>query len=327
MPFTTQPTRPPRRLGRGLRILAGLVVLLAGAGFLGHLWWTGGDDVTETEPLPVRPPRANIEDYRIPVAPPEVVPTTLPAARQPPPTPAAQDQPVPRPQRVAVARGERKPIRLGDVAWNVGVINPQGENFQDGRQPLQALGCSLRLGQALIPIVLVDAISSHVGQQVVASVTTDIKSTDIGYEDKTLIPAGTRIVGNTVGVQELTVDQGRLAIVWTQMSAPEGFGGDPRYTQVSIGDASGQSVDGSGGMGGDVDYHWGRIVLYAALVTVFNVAQNEAFNDNEYGEEAAGTLGQFGNRVLDRTLDWRPTISIPAGTQGQVRIQKTTRVC
>jgi type IV secretory pathway VirB10-like protein len=111
------------------------------------------------------------------------------------------------------------------------------------------------------------------------------------------------------------------------MTNSDGFGGDLRYTQVSLGEALAASADGSGGLGGEVTYHWGKIFAYAILITLFNVAENEAFEDNDFGDETASTLGQFGNRVLDQSLDWRPKINIAKGTQVQIRVQKSTRIC
>jgi type IV secretory pathway VirB10-like protein len=321
MAFTTKPPAAPRRLGRGLSILGGIGVALAGIALVLHLWWDRLWPEPEPEPVPVEPPRARMQEYALP--PEEIEKAALPVTEHPPEVAA---QPRQRFRRAGGGRRDSEGIELADVAWNVGKAEVPRENFEDGRQPMQGAGCSIRLG-TVIPAVLETAIFSEIAQQVTARIITDVKSIDYGYRTKTLIPAGTIAIGQTVGAQELTLDRGRLAVVWHQLQNSDGFGGDRRYTQVSLGDAQGASADGSGGLGGEVNYHWGKIFAYAVLITLFNVAENEAFEDNEVGDEAASTLGQFGNRVLDRSLDWQPKISIAKGTAVQIRVQKTTRIC
>jgi type IV secretory pathway VirB10-like protein len=321
MAFTTRPPAAPRRLGRGLRILGGIGVALAGIALVLHLWWDQLWPAPEPEPVPVRPPRAKMEDYELPPA--AIEKAAVPVTEHPPEV--VEQQPRQRFRRAGGGR-EDYDIEIGDVAWNVGKAEVPRENFQDGRQPLQGTGCSIRLG-TMIPAVLETGIFSEIGQQVTARVATDVKSIDYGYRTKILIPQGTIAIGRTVGAQELTLDRGRLAVVWHQLQNSDGFGGDRRYTQVSLGEALAASADGSGGLGGEVNYHWGKIFAYAVLITLFNVAENEAFEDNDVGDEAASTLGQFGNRVLDRSLDWQPKIKIDPGTPVQIRVQKTTQIC
>jgi type IV secretory pathway VirB10-like protein len=323
MGLLTQPQAPRRKLGRGLRIVLGVVFLVFGAAVFVHLY---GPRLFQKEPEPER--RARPAPSRMAEFPPaEVTPTGVPAAERGEPGAAGQPQRR-QPVRAASAAQER-PIELGDIALNITPTAIERPDYQDGRQPLQGIGCSLSLGET-IPITLITGIFSEVGQQVRGRVQSNIYSSDIGYENKVLIPQGTITVGYTAGQQELTFERGRLGIVWNQMVAPKGsrgFGEDPTSMQVNIGDAFGASADGSGGMGGDVDYHWGKIFLYAAFVTLFNYVQNDAFEDSEAADEAGRTLGNFGNDVLRRTLDWKPEITIPQGAVGEVNVQKRTRVC
>lgn len=325
--FSSRPPVQARPVGRGLRIVLGVILILVACGFLGHIWfskwWSSGEE--EDEGIIVKPAAARIEKYVLPQ--PEVVHASLPVVKQEPQPEKRSEERQPRIRKATMEQRERPdPIRLGDVAWNVAVeVSPA--SFFDGRQTTHGIGCSLRLGQSMIPIVLIDAIFSEIGGQVIAQVSSPIYSVDVGYENKVLVPKGTRIVGEVVGTKELTIDRGRLEVVWTKMSNPLGFGGDQRYTEVALGDALGASADGSGGFGGEVEYQLGTTFAYAALVTLFNVAQRQAFEDNEYADEAASTMGQIGNEIVEQSFQWRPKIAVDQGSPGQVKIQKTTRVC
>jgi type IV secretory pathway VirB10-like protein len=132
---------------------------------------------------------------------------------------------------------------------------------------------------------------------------SNVYSPDAGYENKVLIPAGTRAVGvvDKGPRGALTFDRRRIDIAWTDMTLPGG-------RQVFLGRAFDASVDGSAGTGGIVEHRYGELVVYATLSTVFNVLQRGAFTgDNAFvadvQQETSRTLGDIGETVLERSLD------------------------
>lgn len=117
----------------------------------------------------------------------------------------------------------------------------------------------------------------------------------------------------------------RLDFVWTEMTFPSG-------KQLALGEAAGMDAAGAMGVGGEVRTRWGELLATAALVTIFNAAQRSAFqNDNAVVDSlqrsASNTVGELGEEVTRRVLDWEPEILVRAGTQIRISPQKTIRVC
>ncbi|WGF91081.1 TrbI/VirB10 family protein [Marinivivus vitaminiproducens] len=332
--FRTQPdpSQTGRRGGRFFRLILSLLFFIFGlaviASLLVTVWWRQPSPPPEPEVRPVtgrmpdydaieEPPPPHIVERRVEVPVETVVETEVPG----PPRPI---EPIP-------SEPERDPIRLGNVAFRIDVPAVERPGYRDGRIPMRGQGCALRPGVSTMPAKLITAINSEIPGQVIAEVSEDIFSPDLAYENKVLVPAGTRVVGMLDKGGGLTLDRERVDIAWTEMTNRYGFGGDRGVTQVALGRAFDASADGSAGSGGVVEMRWGQLFAYAALTTIFNVAQRGAVDGSgvlvDAQREASGTVGEVGNEVVERSLDWEPRISIRAGTQVRILIQETVQVC
>ncbi|WGF90983.1 TrbI/VirB10 family protein [Marinivivus vitaminiproducens] len=332
--FRTQPdpAQTARRGGRFFRWLLGTLFFLVGlavlTGVLVSTWWRQPSPPPEPEVRPVtgrmpnydaieEPPPPQIVERRVEVPVETVVETEVPG----PPQPVA---PVP-------TGPERDPIRLGNVAFRIDVPAAERPGYRDGRIPMRGQGCALRPGVSTMPAKLVTAVNSEIPGQVIAEVSETVYSPDLGYENKPLVPAGTRVVGMLDKGGGLTLDRERVDIAWTEMTNRYGFGGNRGVTQVALGRAFDASADGSAGSGGVVEMRWGQLFAYAALTTIFNVAQRGAVDGSgalvDAQRETSRTVGDVGQEVVERSLDWEPRISIRAGTQVRILIQETVQVC
>lgn len=333
MPFETDiSSKHARERGGGrFRWLMTGVLVLVGLLIITQTWWSTWLNRPGTPQAPtIRPALGPVPSYDELGEPPQpeivereiATPLEALAAREAPRAPP----PAPR------IRSDKKPVRLGSVSWRIEATPPPADWFRDGRMAKLGEGCALRPGASIIPARLLTAVNSEIPGQVIAEVMSTVYSPDLGYENKPLVPAGTRVVGLISKGEGLTLDRRRIDIVWTEMTSRTGFGGDTAVTQVSLDRAFNASADGSAGSGGRVEMQYGQLFAFAALTTIFNVAQRGVIrNDNAIADaaqrEVSRTIGTVGNEVVRRSLDWEPKILIDAGTQVRILIQDTIRVC
>jgi type IV secretory pathway VirB10-like protein len=152
----------------------------------------------EPERPEIREPLAkHFGDYDLPEPPePQIIEVQVPvtqkaavAEKTPRETPPKRAQPV-RQER----RQQRALPRLAEVSWRIPAVEPEPRGYRDGRVEMFAQGCALRPGVSIIPAVLLTAVNSEIPGQVIATVMSDVYSPDAGYENKVLVPAGTRVV-------------------------------------------------------------------------------------------------------------------------------------
>lgn len=331
--FRTQPqaAEARRKGGRFFQIvfsvLFGIILTAVLGTALVALWLRQPSPPPEPE---VRPATGRMPDYEAIAEPP---PPQIVERRVEVPVETVVETEVPGPAPLAPvqAEPERDPIRLGDVAWNIETQPTERPGYRDGRIPMRGQGCALRPGVSTLPAKLITAINSEIPGQVIAEVSETVYSPDLGYENKPLVPVGTRVVGMVDKGGGLTLDRERVDIAWTEMTNRYGFGGERSVTQVALGRALDASADGSAGSGGVVEMRWGQLFAYAALTTIFNVAQRGAVDGSgalvDAQRETSRTVGDVGQEVVERSLDWEPRIVIRAGTQVRILIQETVQVC
>lgn len=323
-PPPVDPDAASRKIGRGFRgrrfqmlVLGVLPLGIAGAVMLQKsLFHWGGSSVEETA---ITPAHAEMPAYR--VVDPEPPPAPPVPGTAPPPPPLAKTAP---PQRQAVANARsREPLQ---IAFDIKASGkePDMSWYTDGTRPHLADGCALRPGASVISAVLDTVIKSEVSGPVIATVSEDVHSVDAGHYDEVIVPAGTKLFGN-YNSERLDFQSRRMGMVWTEATLPDG-------TQISLADAAGMDVAGSNGVGGTVTTHWGQVIAVAALFTIFDAGQRGAVaNENAYidalQQSASYNASRVGKTVVERMLDWKPSIEIPAGTQVKVAVGKTVRVC
>lgn len=316
-PYASGPpvgTGGARRLRFRLFLGFCLLVVLLSLVLTRYLWWPGVSAVERAPIVTAKDPQVIIEP------PPETERVQVPPPEPAPPPPA--EPPLARQLRTERAqRGRAQEVAMAFKVQDA----PQRGWYQDGRRPMLAPGCALRPGATAIPAVLTSVLKSDIRGQVSATVSEDVFSEDAGHTaDPPLIPQGTELVG-IYDNADLDFTSRRIGIVWTEAVLPGG-------RQIALGDADGQDVAGSMGVGGHVTTQWGPILAATAIYTLLDVGVRATDDDSDsYQQDAQDSFnnnaGRVGRTVVDRALDWKPKIVVPAGTRVRVAVNKTLRVC
>jgi type IV secretion system protein VirB10 len=161
---------------------------------------------------------------------------------------------------------------------------------------------------AVIPAALITGIRSDLPGQVTAQVTENVYDGPSGRF--LLIPQGSRLVGTYDS--QISFGQDRVLLVWTRLMLPNG-------RSIVLERQPGADTQGFTGLEDDVDQHWGRLAMAAALSTVLGVGAELGANNNDSAVVTAlrrGTtdsLNQTGQQVVRRNLNIQPTITIRPG--------------
>ena len=174
----------------------------------------------------------------------------------------------------------------------------------------------LRAGSWL-PAALAHRVASDQPGLLRAVVTQDVHDSVTGRH--LLIPRGTVLLGSQGDLPSLGQD--RLAIVWHRLQFPDG-------TSLDLADGSSlpsASLDGSAGVRGQTDHHWGRRYGAAVLLSLvgagLQISQPARSLDRAIspGETAAGAagleLGRLSQTILRQYTDLPPTIQLHPGTR------------
>lgn len=210
-------------------------------------------------------------------------------------------------QKLAVMKGKDKPEDIYDLH---NVVTPVS--------PYQILaGVS-------IPATLITGINTSVSGTVFAQVRQDIYDTVTGKY--LLIPYGSKLVGE-YGSYAVSYGQTRIAIAINRLIRPDG-------SSILLGKFNSADLIGQSGMPGKVNNHWARIIGAATLSTVFSIGAGIAADrgrspNYEYpgARERAITGGvrginQFAQNIANRSLNIRPTITLPPGYHFNVLVKK-----
>jgi type IV secretion system protein VirB10 len=161
---------------------------------------------------------------------------------------------------------------------------------------------------AVIPAALITGIRSDLPGQVTAQVTENVYDSPSGQF--LLIPQGSKLIG--VYDSQISFGQDRVLLVWTRLIMPNG-------RSIVLERQPGADTQGFAGLEDDVDHHWGRLAMAAALSTVLGVGSELGATNNDSAIVTAlrrgGTdsLNQSGQQVVRRNLNIQPTITIRPG--------------
>jgi type IV secretion system protein VirB10 len=164
---------------------------------------------------------------------------------------------------------------------------------------------------------LVTGLSSDLPGQVIAQVTEDVFDSVTGRTR--LIPQGARLLGTYDS--KVAFGQDRALVVWNRLIYPDGRSID--LDQMSATDGS-----GAAGIADRVDNHWGRIMKAGIAATLFGVGTEltDSGGDSAIAEairDSSGqTVGRAGDRLVERELEVRPTISIRPGARIRVLVSR-----
>jgi type IV secretion system protein VirB10 len=165
--------------------------------------------------------------------------------------------------------------------------------------------------------VLVNRLNGDFAGPVVCQTTNDIYSHNY---DELLIPAGSRLLGETKKVSD--VGQDRLAVVFHRLIMPDGYA-------VELDQAPGLNQIGETAIHDKVNNHYFKIfgssIAVGAIAGLASIGTNNsavtglpASNSSAYREGVTGSLSQSSLHILDRFLNIPPTITIREGHRVRV---------
>jgi type IV secretion system protein TrbI len=160
--------------------------------------------------------------------------------------------------------------------------------------------------------VLVNRLNGDFAGPVICQTTNDIYSHN---HNELLIPAGTRLLGETKKVSD--VGQERLAVVFHRLIMPDGYA-------VDLDQAPGLNQIGETAVHDKVNNHYFKIfgasIAVGAIAGLASIGTNNsavtglpASNSSAYRECVTGSLSQSSLHILDRFLNIPPTITIREG--------------
>jgi type IV secretory pathway VirB10-like protein len=172
---------------------------------------------------------------------------------------------------------------------------------------------------AVVAAALLTAVDTSRPGPVTATVTENVFDTVTGR--RLLIPQGARLVGRHEG--ESRYGDRRAFIVWERLILPNG-------KSLVLPKEPGVDAQGAIGARGDVD----RRLFPLAIATVFagaitglgQVARDHDHRSGGFlgdaGDAAAIEAAQVGGKLIDRELEVRPVVRLPAGARVRVFITK-----
>jgi type IV secretory pathway VirB10-like protein len=170
---------------------------------------------------------------------------------------------------------------------------------------------------AVIPAALITGIRSDLPGQVTAQVTENVYDSPSGRF--LLIPQGSKLIG--VYDSQISFGQDRVLLVWTRLIMSNG-------RSIVLERQPGADTQGFAGLEDEVDHHWGRLAMAAALSTVLGVGSELGATNNDSAIVTAlrrgGTdsLNQTGQQLVRRNLNIQPTITIRPGFPVRVIVNR-----
>ncbi|EJW09565.1 Conjugative transfer protein TrbI [Rhodovulum sp. PH10] len=170
---------------------------------------------------------------------------------------------------------------------------------------------------AVIAAALVTGIRSALPGQVTAQVTEHVYDSPTGRY--LLVPQGSKLIG--VYDSQVAFGQDRILLVWTRLILPNG-------RSIVLERQPAADPQGFAGLEDEVDHHWGRLFMAAALSTLLGVGSELGTSDSE-GEllravrrGGSTSLNQTGQQVVRRNLNIQPTLTIRPGFPVRVIVNR-----
>jgi type IV secretion system protein VirB10 len=170
---------------------------------------------------------------------------------------------------------------------------------------------------AVIAAALITGIRSDLPGQVTAQVTENVFDSPTGTY--LLIPQGSRLMG--AYDSNVSFGQDRVLLVWTRLIMPNG-------RSIVLERQPAADTQGFGGLEDEVDHHWGRLFMAAALSTLLGVGSELGATNNDNAIVTAlrrggsDSLNQTGQQVVRRNLNIQPTVTIRPGFPVRVIVNR-----
>lgn len=164
----------------------------------------------------------------------------------------------------------------------------------------------------IIPAVLDTGINTDNPGQIIATVTTNIYSSNNGQY--LLIPQGSRLFAEYNS--SISYGQNRVQVVWNTLIRPDGL-------EINLGSMNGVDSKGYSGYAGWKTEHPFEYAKALGLIAMFSILDTKAANtinaqDNMYAQnalsDAYSEARKLNEKIIDRALDIQPTIRIKSGT-------------
>lgn len=169
---------------------------------------------------------------------------------------------------------------------------------------------------AYIPCVLATQLFSNIPGQASCEIPSDVYSDD---GSRLLVPRGSSVVG-TYG-NTMQVGDSRIAVVWERIKTNDGY-----VIDVESGAADGV---GTMGIGGYVDNRWPERIGAALLLSFIDDAvdiaiaeQQSGGGGNRYGDSTSRSTKTLAEKVLDSTINIKPTLSTNRGARLMIYVSK-----
>jgi len=182
--------------------------------------------------------------------------------------------------------------------------------LESPRSPYQVMAGTL------IPATLITGLNSDLPGQVIGQVTENIYDTVTGRH--LLIPQGAKVIGSYESRN--SYGDSRAFVTWSRLIFPNG-------NSMILDDLG--AVDGRGfaGLRDKVDSHTGKFIKASVLSSILGVGTELASDDEDRIVRALQNSGQqtvnvAGQRMVDRSLNVEPTISIRPGWRFSVLVSR-----
>ena len=169
----------------------------------------------------------------------------------------------------------------------------------------------------IIAASLVSGLNSDLPGFVIAQVTEHVYDTVTGRH--LLIPQGSRLVGRYDSV--VAFGQERALVVWQRIIRPDG-------SSIVIDNLPATDTGGYAGLADEVDLHTWKIIKGIALSTLLGIGNQLAFANTDSDllkalrESAGQTTNRAGQRIVERSLNVQPTITVRPGWPLRVIVHK-----
>jgi type IV secretory pathway VirB10-like protein len=170
---------------------------------------------------------------------------------------------------------------------------------------------------SVIPAALLTGIRSDLPGQVTGQVTENVYDSPSGRY--LLIPQGSKLIG--VYDSQVSFGQSRVLLVWTRLIFPNG-------RSIVLERQSGADSEGYAGLEDQVDYHWSRLFMAAALSTLLGVGSElgASNTDNDIVRAlrrgSSDSLNQTGQQIVRRNLNVQPTLTIRPGFPVRIMVNR-----
>ena len=162
---------------------------------------------------------------------------------------------------------------------------------------------------SVIPAALLAGIRSDLPGQVTGQVTENVYDSPTGRY--LLIPQGSKLIG--VYDSQVSFGQSRVLLVWTRLIFPNG-------RSIVLERQPGADPEGYAGLEDQVDYHWSRLFMAAALSTLLGVGSELGRQQHRQRYRPSAAPRQLELPQPDRPANRAPQSQCPADIDNPARI-------